>query len=258
MEKEKNFFGYKAAIGAFLVIFVNLGVASTLGVFVTSLAEYSGWDLGAVGYIGTVNTVGNVILSILAVKFLSKFGAKKTMLIGVLACAIHTQFYCFATPGHNTFSLLCMYIAGFLASFCITFGTHAVCGAVIAEWFVEKRDQITGIVFSGVGAAIWVFLAGQLFKYMDYKGSYRVLAVLALIIGLFAVFCLIKSPKDLGQKPLGWEKAEAMEQAAAENAADLTGVDKATATKSASFWVLAAALLCVCMAGSAFMAYCPA
>ena len=87
MEKEKNFFGYKAAIGAFLVIFVNLGVASTLGVFVTSLAEYSGWDLGAVGYIGTVNTVGNVILSILAVKFLSKFGAKKTMLIGVLACA---------------------------------------------------------------------------------------------------------------------------------------------------------------------------
>lgn len=260
MEKEKNFFGYKAAIGAFLVIFVNLGVASTLGVFVTSLAEYSGWDLGAVGYIGTVNTVGNVILSILAVKFLSKFGAKKTMLIGVLACAIHTQFYCFATPGHNTFSLLCMYIAGFLASFCITFGTHAVCGAVIAEWFVEKRDQITGIVFSGAGfgAAIWVFLAGQLFKYMNYKGSYRVLAVLALIIGLFAVFCLIKSPKDLGQKPLGWEKAEAMEQAAAENAADLTGVDKATATKSASFWVLAAALLCVCMAGSAFMAYCPA
>ena len=35
-------------------------------------------------------------------------------------------------------------------------------------------------------------------------------------------------------------------------------MDKATATKSASFWVLAAALLCVCMAGSAFMAYCPA
>ncbi len=260
MEKEKKFFGYKAAIGAFLVIFVNLGVCSTLGVFVSSLAEYSGWPLGTVGYIGTVNTIGNVILSLVAVKFMAKYGTKLTMLVSILACALHVNFYCFATPGANVLSLICMYIAGFLASFSITFGTYAVCSTVISDWFVEKRGQIIGIVFSGAGfgAAIWVFLAGQLFKTMDYKGSYRVICVLTLVIGLAAVLFLIKDPKKMGQKPLGWEKAEELEKAAAAGAANLAGVDKKTALRTPSFWILAAALLCVCGAGSAFMAYAPA
>ena len=260
MKNESKFFGYRAAVGAFLVIFVNLGVCSTLGVFVSSLAEYSGWSLGTVGYIGTVNTIGNVILSIVAVKFMAKFGTRTTMLVSILACALHVNFYCFATPGATVPSLLCMYIAGLLASFSITFGTHAVCSTVISDWFVEKRGQITGIVFSGAGfgAAIWVFLAGQLFRYMDYKGSYRVISVLALVIGLISVIFLIRSPQDLHQKPLGWEKAEELQKAAANGTESLAGVDKKTALHSPSFWLLSAALLCVCSAGSAFMAYAPA
>ena len=115
-------------------------------------------------------------------------------------------------------SLVFYYIAGFLASFSITFGTHAVCSSVIADWFVEKREQISGIVFSGAGfgAAIWVFAAGQLFKVTDYKNCYRILSIFILAIGLFSVLVLIKSPKKLGQKPLGWDKAS---QGAAEGAA---------------------------------------
>lgn len=257
MEEKKNFYGYKAAVGAFLIIFVNLGVCSTLGVFMSSLAEYSGWDLGMVGLIGTVNTIGNVILSLAAIKAMEKIGTKKTMILSIIACALHVNFYCFATPGKNIPSLACMYIAGFLASFAITFGTHAVCGSLIAQWFVDKREQITGIVFSGAGfgAAIWVFLAGQLFRVTDYKGSYRIISILTLIIGLFAALVLVKEPEKMGQKPLGWEKA-GQEQAG--GTADLPGMDKKSAMRSPSFWILAAALLCVCSAGSAFMAYAPA
>ena len=32
MNESKKFFGYKAAIGAFLVMFVNLGACTTLGI----------------------------------------------------------------------------------------------------------------------------------------------------------------------------------------------------------------------------------
>lgn len=257
--QDKKFFGYKAAVGAFLVIFVNLGVCSTLGVFMSSLAEYSGWDLGTVGLIGTVNTIGNIVLSIAAVAFMKKFGTKITMIVSILMCALHVNVYCLVSEGQNVPSLAFMYIAGFLASFSITFGTHAVCGAVIAEWFVEKREQITGIVFSGAGfgAAIWVFIAGQLFQITDFKGSYRVLGIMALAIGLFAVIFLIRSPEKMGQKPLGWDKAEQL-ASASDDGAVLPGLDKKTAMKTPSFWILALALLCVCAAGSAFMAYAPA
>lgn len=98
MKESGKFFGYKAAVGAFLVMFVNLGACTTLGIFLTSLSEYSGWDLGMVGYIGTVNTIGNVVLSLVAVKALSKYGARVTMLISIIACAAHVHFYTFATP----------------------------------------------------------------------------------------------------------------------------------------------------------------
>ena len=256
VNSEKKFFGYKAAVGAFLVMFVNLGACTTLGIFLTSLSEYSGWDLGMVGYIGTVNTIGNVVLSIVAVQALSKLGARTTMLISVLACAIHVHLYTFATPGANISSLVFYYLAGFMASFSITFGTHAVCSSVIADWFVEKREQISGVVFSGAGfgAAIWVFAAGQLFKVVDFKGCYRILSIFILAIGLFSVICLIKDPKKLGQKPLGWDKASTDSTG---ESVEVPGVSKSEALRSPAFWVLAAALLFVCMSGSAYMSYAP-
>lgn len=256
VNSEKKFFGYKAAVGAFLVMFVNLGACTTLGIFLTSLSEYSGWDLGMVGYIGTVNTIGNVVLSIVAVKALSKLGARTTMLISVLACAIHVHLYTFATPGANISSLVFYYLAGFMASFSITFGTHAVCSSVIADWFVGKREQISGVVFSGAGfgAAIWVFAAGQLFKFVDFKGCYRILSIFILAIGLFSVICLIKDPKKLGQKPLGWDKASTDSTG---ESVEVPGVSKSEALRAPAFWVLAAALLFVCMSGSAYMSYAP-
>ena len=255
MGNEKKFFGYKAAIGAFLIIFANLGACTTLGTFLASLSAYSERSLGAVGQIGTVNTICNIILSVVAIKALGKLGPKKTMLISILACALHMQFYTFATPGANAQSLIFMYIAGGLASFAITFGTHAVCSALIADWFVEKRAKITGYVLSGagIGAAAWVFLAGQLFKITDYKNCYRIMSVLVLVLGLFAVFFLIKTPEDLGQKPLGW----ATDAGSAGNTADVPGVSYKDALKSSTFKFLVLGLLFTSFGGTVFLSYAP-
>ncbi|MBU5360912.1 hypothetical protein KQI58_07450 [Enterococcus raffinosus] len=110
--EQKKFFGYKAALGAFLVIFMNLGACTTLGTFIATLANYSEHSVGAVGQIGTVNTICNVVLSMVAIKVLEKIGAKKTMLISIFACALHMHLYTFVTPEANTQSLLLMYVAG--------------------------------------------------------------------------------------------------------------------------------------------------
>lgn len=255
MGKETKFFGYRAALGAFLVIFVNLGACTTLGTFLATLAGYSGHSIGAVGQIGTVNTVCNVVLSLAVTRVLPKIGAKKAMLISVIACAVHMIFYTFVTPGANPQSLAFMYLAGATASVAITFGTHAVCSSVIAEWFVEKREQVTGWVLSGagLGAAIWVFLAGQLFQVTDYKNCYRIFSVLVLAVGLFAVFFLIKKPEELGQKPLGFEP----EAASGHGKEEMAGVSCREAFRSKSFKVLVLALLFTTIGGTAYLSYAP-
>lgn len=254
MEK-KGFFGYQAAVGAFLVIFVNLGACTTLGTFIATLSEYSGHSVGAVGQIGTVNTICNIVLSVVALKVMGKIGPQKTMLISILACALHMQFYTFVTPGANGMSLALMYIAGGLASFSITFGTHAVCSAVIGDWFVEKREQITGRVLSGagLGAAAWVFLAGQLFQVTDYKNCYRIMSILVLAIGLFAVLFLIRTTEQKGQKPLGWDT----DSSKGEGAEELPGVSYRTAVTSGTFKVLVMGLLFSTVGGTAYLSYAP-
>lgn len=255
MEKETKFFGYRAAVGAFLVIFVNLGACTTLGTFLATLASYSGHSIGAVGQIATVNTICNVVLSLAVTRILPKIGVKYAMLISVIACAVHMLFYTFVTPGANPQSLVFMYLAGGIASLAITFGTHAVCSSVIAEWFVEKREQVTGWVLSGagLGAAIWVFLAGQLFKVTDYKNCYRIFSALVLIIGLFAVFFLIKKPEELGQKPLGYDRGAVPGAGKKE----MAGVSCKEAFRSKSFKVLVLALLFTTAGGTAYLSYAP-
>lgn len=256
MNSEKKFFGYKAAIGAFLVIFVNLGGASTLGVFLPSMSEYTGWSVATLAYNGTFNTIGNVLLSLICVKLLNKYGAKKLMFISVIGIFLNFTLYTFARPGQDMLSLILIYLAGPMASFAIVFGTHAVCTHVISSWFIEKRGKVVGAVLSGAsfGAAAWVFVAGQMFKTMNYRMCYRILSFVILAIGMLAVIFLIRDPEKMGQKPLGWEHAD--ENAETDTAA-LPGVTRQEAIKTASFWFFAASLLLAGLAGSAFLVYSP-
>ena len=250
--ENKKFAGYKAALGAFLVIFVNIGVCTTLGVFIAQLASYSGWSLSACVIIGTINTIVNLLLSLVAIPVAKKIGYRWTMLISILAVALHVNMYCFATPGQNVGTLICFYVGGALASVAIAFGSHAVCSGLIAEWFLDshQREKVTGTVLSGAGfgAAIWVFLAGQLFKYFTWQQCYRIITVIALVFGLIAVLFLIRTPKEVGQLPMPANDTVT-------DPSKLPGVTHKAALKSGSFWLLVIGMLCSVTACSAIISY---
>lgn len=254
--ENKKFFGYKAAIGAFLVIFVNMGVASTLGVFIAQLAEFSGWSLSACVIIGTINTILNALLSLVAIPLAKKIGYRWMMLISIIAVALHVNMYCFAVPGQVLSTLIFFYIGGGLASVAIAFGTNAICSGLIAEWFMgaHDREKVTGAVTAGAGfgAAIWVFLAGQLFQYYTWQQCYRIITVIALVIGIGAVLFLIRTPGKIGQSP---KPASAEEKGAASDTEELAGVTHKQALKSGSFWLLMAAIVCSVTACSAIISY---
>jgi len=152
-----------------------------------------------------------------------------------------------------------MYSAGVVAALGVAFGTHAACSVVIGQWFIDKREKVSGIVFSGAGfgAAFWVFLAGQMFSITNYKNSYRVLAVLCIIIGLFAVFVLIRTPESMGQKPYELPKTEILKETSDVQTAESPSVTKSQALKSPSFWILAAAIFLTAMSGCTYLSFSP-
>ena len=75
---------------------------------------------------------------------------------------------------------------------------------LIMQKRIRNREKGTGTVLSGAGfgAAIWVFLAGQLFKYFTWQQCYRIITVIALVFGLIAVLFLIRTPKEFVQLPM--------------------------------------------------------
>lgn len=260
MEKSKKFFGGKASVGAFLVIFVNLGICTTLGVFLASIADYIGWDIGTVAIAGTLNCVVNIILSLFVPMLMKKIGFRKLMLISIIAVCGHILVYTLAQADSSVMSLAFIYIGAMIASVAIQFGTHAVCSGFIAEWYADthSREKVTSTVVSGAafGAAGWVFLAGRLLDNMpDWKSCYYVLAVIGIIIGLIAVICFIRTPKQMGQEPAGLELAKQEAVEAAKNADSLPGVTKKEALKSFSFWMLVIGFVLAITAASGFISY---
>lgn len=255
MGNEKKFFGYKAAIGAFLIIFANLGACTTLGTFLASLSAYSEHSLGAVGQIGTVNTICNIILSVVAIKALGKLGPKKTMLISILACALHMQFYTFATPGANAQSLIFMYIAGGLASFAITFGTHGSmfstdCRLVCRETckdnricIIRCRNRRSSLGISG-RTVVQDYRLQELLPYYVSAGT-----------GTWIV-CSFLPDQNTGRS--GTEAIGMGNSAgSAGNTADVPGVSYKDALKSSTFKFLVVGLLFTSFGGTVFLSYAP-
>lgn len=253
--ESKRFFGYKAAIGAFLIIFVNLGALNTFGTFMNSMSVSTGYSLGAIGLVATFNPIGNILFSLLALPVVRRIGARWTLLIASLVGVAHFILYSYFPQC----GIWMLYLAGFISGCTIAWGTHAVCQSVIGSWFVEKRESICGWAFSGagIGAALWVFLAGQLFKVMDWTQCYRVMAVIMFVITVPSCLLLIRTPESMGQKALGWEKAEELKRQAALTASQAAGVPHKAALKSPAFWVLALALLFSVMSNCTFLSYTP-
>ena len=247
-----KFFGYRAAIGAFMIMVLSMGCGTTFGTFMSTLSAYTEWDVATIGYVGTISVVGNIIFSIAAARLVRTWGPKRLMIISFICTIVPMFLYAMVVPGHKIISLAFIYAAGFIVSISVTFGSFAVCTAFVSQWFVARRETMVGIVLSSAafGSSFWNFLSGQLFRVMEFQSCYFVMIAIASVIGLTALIFFVKEPGKMGQKPLGWDTAETKTESAS-----LEGVAKSTAVRSASFWLLFAAFICICGAGASFTTY---
>ena len=121
-------------------------------------------------------------------------------------------------------------------------------------YFLRKREVISGQLKQGMNHLIMnvilpfsVIASGNSDFSSEMSQNLMEAAVFSVIyylgamaIGMLAVIFLIREPEKMGQKPLGWDKAD---EAAANVVQELPGVTRQEAIKTASFWFFAAALL---------------
>lgn len=232
--EKRKFSGYTQVVLAAIVTFTCGMSYGAYGMLIVPLAERLGCSITAAGIPATVETIAAFVAGILGGgALIKKWTARRCMLIGAIIACLFVSSYAYLP----SLFLLCVWEAVTGASMAIGYSTGM--SAFIKEWFVDKRESVLGVAIAciGFGAAAGSWMFGKLDTTFGLDVTciaFAALGVLCIIIYLVA----LRNPDQLGQKPLGWEKAAAL--AAQEGKTDSTefGVEYRDALKSPSLYLI--------------------
>ena len=167
MRTNERFSGYRVLIGCFLVMFVHLGMLSSLGIFIPRMVPDLNETLGRVSLMTSFATIVAFVMSFITPKLLHKFSARVLLGVASVLCGIHFIMYGMA---QNVYVL---WAGASLGGVVLGCGTNAVIGTIISSWFIRKRSAIIGYVFGGaaLGGAAVQFLGGRMIHAVGLAGD---------------------------------------------------------------------------------------
>lgn len=240
MQKEKQrFSGYTQAVLAAVITFTCGMSYGAYGMLIVPLSERLGCSITAAGVPATVETIAAFVAGIVgAGALIEKWSARRCILLGAIIASLFVTSYAFMP----SLFLLCVWEAITGAS--MAFGYSTGMSAFIKEWFVERRETVLGAAIAciGFGAAAGTWLFGKIDTTYGLNvtcivfGALGVLSILIYVLGL-------RNPDQLGQKPLGWEKATALAAEEGSGATTDFGVDFHEALRSPSLYLICGSCL---------------
>lgn len=122
---------------------------------------------------------------------------------------------------------------------------------IVSNWFEDNRGTAIGIVFmsSPLGSMVMIPLVN---KWINAYGWRTAIVIMAAIMGAITItisgFLMKEKPSDMGLEP--YRDPNKKKESPAKAAESLWGVDRQYVLSSAGGWLLIAALVGCCMAGS--------
>lgn len=206
LEKHHIYYGWVIVILLMIVIGMAYGIChNCYTLFIQPICEKYGYLRQA--YTGTL-TIRYICL--MAVAFFSgsiykRFGVLKFMRIFGVLMPISYFLLSFSN------SIVAFYILETIIGICVPFLAFQAATVVTANWFVEKRGAATGVAFMGSGFFGMIFnaLAGSWMEKFGYEMTYRILAIIIVVVLVPILFFLLKErPEDIGLMPYGVSKEE--------------------------------------------------
>ena len=229
--KEKLFSYHWVIVAAcFLLMAVSIGII--INCFNPLSVELIK-DFGSAGGVQLILTIG-VLTSLLGGAIFGKIAAKFSMRIvmPVYAAMMSVGIFMWSTCS----SLTTFYIVSIFVGLGASGISLVPCGALINNWFEEKKGLATGITFTGsvAGGLIFVQLTKILLLSSDWRMVYIVLAIISAVVSIpITIFLIREHPRDKGLLPFG------AKEAASTGKVWLKGISLKKYIKTGSFWLLA-------------------
>ena len=148
-------------------------------------------------------------------------------------------------------SVYMFYFSAALIGVAQSFTGYVAIPAVINMWFKKNNGTVLGVVIAIGSAATMLYslLTGQLISNFGWRQSYFIMAIMAAILTVPAVFLFIKRPEEAGCEPYGAGE----EVATINDSGDGFSLTKQQALKMPMFYL--AWLACVCFSYGSGVAY---
>ena len=195
LKKVKENYRWVIVVACFLLIFAALGICGgNKSLYLAAVPNALGVSRGAYSVSDSIRYLATSLTNLFFGALMMKFGPRKMVVVGMAALSLSCLLNSLAED------LWCIYLAGALLGFGLTFTGTAYVGYLIRRWCKENQGTILGLVLCGnaLGAAVMAPIFTPIILGDDpfgYRIVYRITALIALGIGVLMLL-LIRDTKD--------------------------------------------------------------
>ncbi len=200
--EPREFYGWKAlAVGAVMYFAMTGLLLYSFPVFLPFLCNAFGWSREQVSWANTLAMIVIGIASPLAGMFIARYGVRRAIVIGNIACLVSFVILGFHS---QLWQLYLAYGAIFGLGFCL--GGILPMTTLVNNWFVKKRSLALSLLMAagGLGGFVTVQFLMELILKRGWQSAYLMIAGLTFLILVVLPALTVKNkPEDLGQVPDG-------------------------------------------------------
>jgi len=201
-KKPGVFYGYIVVLAAFVIMMLTLGINYTFGVFFEPLLAEFGWTRAVTSGAYSLAMLVFGALGIIAGGLSDRFGPR---IVSVFSGIFFGSGLLLMSQVNAVWQIYLFY--GLIAAVGLG-GCWPSLVPIAARWFVSRRGLMTGIIVSGVsfGTVLVAPLASRLISIYDWRTSYVIIGIVALVLVLVAAQFLKRDPAQIGQLPYGQDR----------------------------------------------------
>lgn len=249
MKNEKKHYAWKVMLACILIkIGIDGMTMSAMGNFVTPIVKELGCGVSALTAYTSINAVAMALLYTTAAKFLNTKNIGRIMgtaaLIQVVGLGMMATY-------HN---VVMFYISGAIIGLAQAFTGFVAIPVVINMWFKKNTGTVLGTVMAtgSVATTLYSLLTGQLINHFGWRISYLIMATIAAVVTVPAVFAIIRRPQEVGCLAYGAEE-DAQVNLSPSSSKGSVGLTKKQAMKIPVFYITW--LACICFSYGSGVAY---
>lgn len=177
-----------------VIIQLCAGIIYMWSIFKSPVTEYLNWDSGSATMVSSIMLVCFVLGMIAGGRLMSKYGTRKSGILGSLMMSIGIIVSAFVTSDCPYVLYLTYGILGGLGVGIV----YTCTTATIQKWFFDKRGFATGVMVGAFGFSLVIFspLADTLLENLGVPATFEILGVAFLIVCTLAALFLVNPPAD--------------------------------------------------------------